>query len=616
MKTDFVKKGLVIGMILLFIGSNVVSGLNIQLKNTTITMISGRGNTLYVGGTGEGNYSKIQDAIDNATDDDTVFVYDDLSPYYEHVVVDKSINLVGEDKDATVIDGNYIGTVVSITTHEVNISGFTIQNSAYGCDYGGITIHSNHTIIKDNTIRSNSEYGFDISCGSSYNNTIIDNNISSSDTGIILGYSSSNNITGNNVSNNNYGIILSDSTSNNIIINNKINSNFCGGIALSGYYRPCTNNIIKGNNISSNNFDGFYGGIHIEYSSNNIITSNNIISNYDNGIYLYQSGSNTITDNNIISNEGPGIHYLSGNNNIITGNNISSNNNDGIFMSSNYDNNITSNIISLNKGRGIYLCSSSNTITDNDIISNNDDAIYLVSGGNTITDNDIISNNGNGITLWSDSNIITGNSIISNSGYGAKFEVSSNNNLIYHNNFIDNTHNAYDKCTNIWDDGYPSGGNFWSDYNGTDSNGDGIGDTPYPILGGDNEDRYPLGNFPPDAPIIDGLTHGKVGVEYNYNFSLSDPDDDLMYLRVDWGNGTSSPWQGPYDSDTTVKLNHTWNQKGTFAIKAQVKDIFDAESDWATFEVTISKIKAINYNTLFSNLVEKFPLLQKLIRYY
>jgi PKD repeat protein len=122
-----------------------------------------------------------------------------------------------------------------------------------------------------------------------------------------------------------------------------------------------------------------------------------------------------------------------------------------------------------------------------------------------------------------------------------------------------------------------------------------------------------VGNHPPTGPIIDGLTHGKVGVEYQYNFSLFDPDDDIIYLRVDWGNGTSGPWQGPYDSDTTVKLNHTWNQKGTFIIKAQVKDIFDAESDWTSFEVIIFKSKAINYNSLFFKVVEKFPFLQKLI---
>jgi len=103
---------------------------------------------------------------------------------------------------------------------------------------------------------------------------------------------------------------------------------------------------------------------------------------------------------------------------------------------------------------------------------------------------------------------------------------------------------------------------------------------------------------PPDPPIIDGPTSGKVGVEYQYNFSLSDPDDDPMYLRVDWGNGTPGPWTGPYDSDTTVRLNHTWNEKGTFTIRAQAKDIYDVESEWSTLTVTMPKNKMASSSLL------------------
>jgi len=69
------------------------------------------GNTLYVGGLGPNNYTKIQDAINNATEGDTVFVYDDSSPYVENIVVDVSISLLGQDKDTTVIDGQTLVTV-------------------------------------------------------------------------------------------------------------------------------------------------------------------------------------------------------------------------------------------------------------------------------------------------------------------------------------------------------------------------------------------------------------------------------------------------------------------------------------------------------------------------
>ena len=57
------------------------------------------GNTLFVGGTGPNNYTKIQDAIDNASDGDTVFVYDDSSPYFESIIINKKISLIGKDKN-------------------------------------------------------------------------------------------------------------------------------------------------------------------------------------------------------------------------------------------------------------------------------------------------------------------------------------------------------------------------------------------------------------------------------------------------------------------------------------------------------------------------------------
>jgi hypothetical protein len=100
---------------------------------------------------------------------------------------------------------------------------------------------------------------------------------------------------------------------------------------------------------------------------------------------------------------------------------------------------------------------------------------------------------------------------------------------------------------------------------------------------------YPLGNRRPDAPVIDGPPKGKIDVEYEYNFSIYDPDDDSMYLRVDWGNGTAGPWQGPYPSNTVVKLNHTWDEKGTYTIKAQVKDSYGAESEWGKLKVKMPK---------------------------
>ena len=117
---------LIIGVLFLFISSSIFSISGVDTEQSIQSLSSGK--TLYVGGSGPGNYTKIQDAIDEASDGDTVFVYDDSSPYYEKLVVDKSINLIGEDKYTTIIDGRNSGVVVQITADRVNISEFEIQN--------------------------------------------------------------------------------------------------------------------------------------------------------------------------------------------------------------------------------------------------------------------------------------------------------------------------------------------------------------------------------------------------------------------------------------------------------------------------------------------------------
>ena len=122
------KKILTFGITLLFILMTVSSANVIYLEKQSIEPIS-FGNTLYVGGNGTGNYSRIQDAINDAVDGDTVFVYDDSSPYVENLVVDKSIHLIGEDKETTIISRKEINYTIGLFTNGISISGFTIKNA-------------------------------------------------------------------------------------------------------------------------------------------------------------------------------------------------------------------------------------------------------------------------------------------------------------------------------------------------------------------------------------------------------------------------------------------------------------------------------------------------------
>ena len=133
-----------------------------------------------------------------------------------------------------------------------------------------------------------------------------------------------------------------------------------------------------------------------------------------------------------------------------------------------------------------------NIITNNTIL-NNSDGMYLDhSSNNTIANNTISLNSNDGIELEdsANNNTIIGNTISSNEDTGIGIELS-NNNQIYHNNFLNNAEQADDDGNNFWDNGYPSGGNYWSDHSCTGNPSD--GSQPYAIGGGAGAvDHYPF----------------------------------------------------------------------------------------------------------------------------
>jgi len=406
----------------------------------------------------------IQEGIDNATAGDTVYVYN--GTYFENVIVNKSIDLIGEDRNTTIIDGGGIGDVVYISANGVVLSGFMVQNSGHSGapnDDSGIDIRLDFVSINNCNF---------------YNNEI----------SIYLNSSSSNNSISNCFIDGNYNSIWLDASNNNSI----------------------TDNIVSFNNM----------GIMVDYCENNIIKNNQCLNNTNVGLRLFYASFNIVDDNTLSGNGYDGIRFISANENQISGNKISSNS-VGIRIRISSNNNHISNCnISDNMDDGIYLEGSiSNIINENFIWRNADGIVILTSGDDNYILNNNISNNGFGLLLYyADENTISGNRISSNAddsiciinsnfnsfsennimynklnnNKGVDIHSPSNNNNFFHNNFIENNINAKDEGLNNWNDGYPSGGNYWDDYTGTDSDGDGIGDIPYDISGGDNQDLYPF----------------------------------------------------------------------------------------------------------------------------
>jgi len=94
-------------------------------------------------------------------------------------------------------------------------------------------------------------------------------------------------------------------------------------------------------------------------------------------------------------------------------------------------------------------------------------------------------------------------------------------------------------------------------------------------------------NSAPAKPSISGPAKGKPGVTYEYTLVSLDPEDQQVSYFVDWGDGTTTDWLGPFDSGTSLVVNHTWDTKQTFTVKAKAKDSRGAESEWATLPVKI-----------------------------
>lgn len=398
------RKWLTIEIILLFVGACIIPAIAQKAEIQSSSRLDGK--WLYVGGSGPGNYSRIQDAINASSDGDTVFVFSGTYP--GHVHINKSISFIGENKNTTIIEGSW-GSYVEVYASPVLITGFTIRN--FGFDHsGGITIVFGHATIIGNILTQNIKYG-------------------------VTAYGG-------------YNLIANNS----FIVNPH-------GVVIMGDHNIVTENIFESNNFSGVVLECCYDDSPIPSSDNTIF-------------------------GNIFNNNGGGIDISYGNNTLISSN-IITNNSCGIYAS--------------------YVCTNYST------------------NNTTIENNTIVNNN-----------------------YGIVFH-NVNNSCVYHNFFKNIVYQASDDNylggINNWDNGYPDGGNFWSNYTGSDDysgphqdipGSDGIGDTPYEIIGFggiDSKDRYPLMYPFGPHPKFSVSGHGGLGISITMT-NTGDRDATDFRLKV------------------------------------------------------------------------------------
>jgi parallel beta-helix repeat protein len=445
------------------------------------------------------DYPTIQEAINAANPGDAIMVA--TGTYLENIVVNKTVTLIGEDNNNTIIDGGGFGTVILVIANNVSISKFTIKNSG---------------------------------------STLLDN-------GILINQASYCNVSNNILASNYFGIRLKDS-SNNVLSNNNVTDNHYG---IELFYS--SNNVLTGNHMARNQFNFGVWGSTLSHYIHDIETSNIVD---ERPIYYW------------INKRGEEIPLDAGYIALINSTEIT-----------------VKNLALTNNGAGIQLAYTENSSITNNNLTNNLHGIWLLRSSNNVLSNNNVTDNRYGIwLLYSSTNTLCDNNVTDNN-YGIGLEDSSNN-TIYHNKFVNTLQIDTNQSINIWDNGYPSGGNYWSDYIGVDlksglnqdqPGSDGIGDTSYAI-DANNLDRYPLMNATAIHNVaITNITTSKTIVGQGFN----------LYMKVEAENKGNCPetvnvtvyvnttiitQTVNLTIGTTTTLNFTWNTtgfaKGNYTISA------------------------------------------------
>ena len=441
MKKEWLIKTLVVGIILFFICMSIIPSFAFDNVKKSLIPFSD-GNILYVGGDGPGNYSTINEAIDNASDGDSIYVYN--GTYNERLRINKQLFIKGIQN----LSGEY-PIIKGSTDYETVIiyaDGCILENLGVIHGHRGVIFSSNNNTITNCTIQRT---GIALLISSFNNNTIINNTMTIGSTGIKT--SGSNNTFYNNNIHDHADHEFEVGGQNNYFFNN-IASNSKTGNGFEVYGNNC---LFSGNVIKSNRIYGF----HLAKSYNNTLINNTF---NNNGLSISGDIEHLIShtiENNFINNKP--IYFIKNKQN------IEINSDAGQVFLINCTNCIIKNLDIHSSGIGIYLlCSSNNTIIKNKITSTWQIGIYLLDSHNNVISDNFIQQNSYGIRLGKSNNNEIFRNIILDNNIGVCFDQNSNSNEIFLNdliNFIENEDiNAISDGINIWDNG--KRGNYWCDY--------------------------------------------------------------------------------------------------------------------------------------------------------
>lgn len=339
-------------------------------------------------------------------------------------------------------------------------------------------------------------------------------------------------------------------------------------------------------------------------STGDVSIVNNSISGFIYGIMAEQTDSIAITDNTLADGvEGISLEEID--DATIVANSVSTNEY-GINLEESRNASVRGNVLSVKIGTGIYLMSDSASIMSGNNVSNMGYGIFLGdSNGTAISKNYVVSNQA-GLYVFESSYIAVTNNTLMRNDWGIVLNASSPVS-VYHNDFVSNTVQSFDNriAFNHWDNGYPSGGNYWSDYNGVDQYSgfhqdqpgpDGIGDSGYYVSQAANDDyplmtRHGLAN-PPVAAFSLSPTGGSTLTGFTADASSSsDAETATGDLEVRWD------WEGDgvWDTNWSIQKSaqHHYSTDGVRRIRLQVRDA-DGLMGLATREVTIRETDGWN----------------------